>query len=84
VEILKQLYKAVHRKRPEYWPNEWILHHDNAPAHKALAVKQYLAPKSITEMEHPPYFLDLAPNDFWPFPEIVFLKRIKDFRILKT
>jgi hypothetical protein len=53
----------VHRKRPELWPNDWILHHDNAPDHKALFVKQFMAQKSITEMEHPPCSLDLAPND---------------------
>jgi len=36
---------------PELWPNDWILHHDNAPAHKALFVKQFLAQKSITKNE---------------------------------
>jgi transposase len=65
VEILKRLREAVRRKRPELWPNDWILHYDNAPAHKALSVKKFLAQKSITEMEHPPYSPDLAPNDLW-------------------
>jgi histone-lysine N-methyltransferase SETMAR len=60
----------VRRKRPELWPNDWILHHDNAPAHKALSVKQFLAQKSIIEMEHPPCSPDVAPNDFWLFPKI--------------
>jgi hypothetical protein len=54
----------VHRKRPELWPNIWILHHDNAPANKAISVKQFLAQKSITEMEHP------SCSDFWLFPKI--------------
>jgi hypothetical protein len=55
-------------KRPELWPNDWILHHHDAPAHKALSVKQFLAQKSITKMEHPiPLSPDLAPNDFWLF-----------------
>jgi hypothetical protein len=39
VEILKRLHETVHRKRLELWPNDWIVHHDNAPAHKALFVK---------------------------------------------
>jgi hypothetical protein len=26
---------------------------------------QFLTQKSIIEMEHPPSYLDLAPNDFW-------------------
>jgi fatty acid-binding protein DegV len=54
VEILKQLHEAVRRKRPERCSNRLVLHHDNAPAHKALSVKNFLAQKSITEMEHPP------------------------------
>jgi histone-lysine N-methyltransferase SETMAR len=70
VEILKQLRVAVHRERPELWPNDWILHQDNAPAYKALSVKQFLAQKSITDMEHPPYSPDLALNDFWVFPKV--------------
>jgi hypothetical protein len=36
--------------------------------------KQFLTQKSIAEMERPPYFPALAPNDFWLFPEIVCLK----------
>jgi len=50
VEILEWLIEAVRRKMPELWPNDWILHHDKAPAHKALSVKQFLTKKSITEM----------------------------------
>jgi hypothetical protein len=60
VEILKRLREAVRRKRPELCPNDWILHRDNATAHKALSVKMFLAQKSITEVEHPPYPPDLT------------------------
>jgi hypothetical protein len=35
-----------------------------------LTVKQFLAKKSVTETVHPPCSLDLAPNDFWLFPNI--------------
>jgi histone-lysine N-methyltransferase SETMAR len=55
---------------PELWSRDGILHHDNAPAHKALSVKQFLAKKSISEMGHPPCSPDLAPNDFWLMPEM--------------
>jgi hypothetical protein len=64
MKIVKRLREAVRRKRPELWPNAWILHHDNAPAHKALSVKQFLAKKSITEMEHSLYSSGLSPNNF--------------------
>jgi hypothetical protein len=70
VEILKRLHGAVSRKRPEILSNDWILHHDNVPAPKALSVKQFLAQKLVTEIEHPPYPSDLAPSDFWVFPKI--------------
>jgi len=63
VETLKWLHEAVRRKRPEFWTNDRILHHENAPAHKAL--KQFLAQKSIIEMKHPPYFPDLALSGFY-------------------
>jgi hypothetical protein len=67
VEIVKRLPEAVSKKMPELWFNDWIPHHDNAPAHKALSVKQFLAQESITGMEHPPSSPDLAPNNFWLF-----------------
>jgi hypothetical protein len=56
VKTLKWLHEAVYRERPELWPNDWILHHDNAPAHKMLSVKQFLVQKLITEMEYSPPF----------------------------
>jgi hypothetical protein len=56
----------VRTKRPEIWPKDWILHHDNAPVQKVLSVKQFLAQKAITEMKHQPYSPDLAADDFCP------------------
>jgi hypothetical protein len=47
-----------------------FLYHDDAPAHKTISVKQFLAQKSITEMEHTPYFPHFVANDFWLFPKI--------------
>jgi uncharacterized protein involved in tellurium resistance len=64
VEIMKQLHEAMRRKRPELCPTNWILHHNNAPAHKVHSVKQFLDQKSITEQEYPSYSPDMAPNDF--------------------
>jgi len=61
---------GIWRKRPGLWPDKWILHHDNAPAHDALRVRELLAKNSITKMDHPPYSPDLAPYDFWLFPKL--------------
>jgi hypothetical protein len=37
MEIMKWLQEVVCRKRPAFWPNNWILHRDNAQTHKALS-----------------------------------------------
>jgi len=60
----------VCKKGPELWLNSWIIHHYNAPAHKAFSFKQFLTPTVITEIEYSPYSPHLAPNDFWLFSQI--------------
>ena len=69
--ILKGLLEKVRRKRPELFAtNSWILQLDNAPAYTALFVREFLATKQITVLEHPAYSPDLAPTDFFLFPKI--------------
>jgi len=70
LEVLTRLRESVRRKRAGLWPDKWILHHDNAPAHDALRVREFLAKNSITKMDGPPYSPDLAPCDFWLFPKL--------------
>jgi len=58
---MERLREKVRQKRPELFAkNSWILHHDNAPAHTALSVKDFLATKQITVLEHPAFSPDLA------------------------
>ena len=71
LEVLKRLREKVRRKRPELFANNsWILHHDNASAHTALSVREFLDTKQITALEHPAYSPDLALYDFFLFPKI--------------
>jgi len=42
--------------------------HDNAPAHQALATQKKLAYLDFQCLDHPPYYLDLAPSDYHLFP----------------
>ena len=65
-DILERLRKRVIRVRPNIATN-WILHHDNAHAHAAFSVAQFLTPKGITVMPQPLYSPDLAPCDFFLF-----------------
>lgn len=71
ITILQKLRERIRKKRPDLWENNsWILHHDNAPAHSCLAVKQFLACNGTTVLEHPPYSPDLAPCDFFMFDRL--------------
>jgi len=65
-EVLKWLREGIRRKRPDKWKkNNWFLHHDNAPAHTSLVVRQFLTSKNITVILHPhPYSPDLAHATF--------------------
>jgi hypothetical protein len=36
VEILKRLHEALRRKRPEFWPKDWILYNYNGPGHRGF------------------------------------------------
>jgi len=65
-DILERLRKRVIWVRPNIATN-WILHHDNATAHAAFSVAQFLTSKGITVMPQPPYSPDLAPYDFFLF-----------------
>jgi len=70
LEVLQRLRVKVRWKRPELFANNsWVLQHDNAPAHTALSVREFLATKQITVLERPTYSPDLAPNDFFSVPE---------------
>jgi len=71
LKVLERLREKVRQKRPEIFANNSrILHHDNAPAHTALSVREFLATKQITVLQHPAYSPDLAPSDFFLFPKM--------------
>jgi hypothetical protein len=54
LEVLTKLQKQVRKERLEVWKKKlWILHQGNAPARKALSVKQFLADKFIPVLQHP-------------------------------
>ena len=63
-DVLERLRKRVQRVRRDI-VDEWVLQHDNAPAHTALSIREFLAKKIIPVLPHPPYSPDLAPCDFY-------------------
>ncbi|UYV82487.1 hypothetical protein LAZ67_21002482 [Cordylochernes scorpioides] len=48
----------------------WILHHDNACPHTAHLMTSFLAKNGTQILLQPPYFPDIAPNDFFLFPKL--------------
>jgi hypothetical protein len=46
-----------------------------------MSVREFLASKQITVLQHPAYSLDLAPGDFFLFPKIKEILRGRHFDI---
>jgi transposase len=53
-----------YKKRPVLWRNHnWLLHHDNMPAHTSLKMTEFVTNNNMVIVPHPPYWPDLAPCD---------------------
>ena len=71
LSVMRRLREAIRKKRSELWSdNSWFLHHDNAPSHTALILRDHFAKNSTHIVPQPPYSPDLAPCDFWLFPKL--------------
>ena len=88
VAYLKRLRDAVSRKRPRFWSSgDWLLHHDNVPAHSSNLVQQFSAKHEIVQLRQPPYSPVIAPCDFWLFPKFKMAlkgKRLNDIKTIQT
>ena len=49
---------------------QWHFHQDNAPVYNSILVTDYLTKMGIKTVPHPPYNPDVAPCDFWLFPNL--------------
>ncbi|UYV69816.1 hypothetical protein LAZ67_7000859 [Cordylochernes scorpioides] len=71
LQVMRNLHEAIRQKRPDLWKNKnWLLHHDNSPAHTSLLVRDFLAKNNTLMMPQPPYSPDLASCDFFLFPKL--------------
>jgi transposase len=50
---------------------KWMLHHDNAPAHASLLIREFLFKNETTVVLQPPYSSDLASADLFLFPKLI-------------
>ena len=69
--VMRRLREAIRQKRPDLWANNsWILHHDNAPSHNAIVIREHLAKNEMNTIQQPPNSSDLAPYDFFLFDRL--------------
>jgi hypothetical protein len=87
--VNKEYYiKAIHKlnKQPALWTlGDWQLHHDNVPAHLSHFVQNFLADQ-IPQVLQPPYSMEMAPCDSFPFPKVKMLlkgNRFQDTEVIK-
>jgi len=68
---MDRLLKRIQRVRPAaFCSRHFFLLRDNAPAHNAASVRQFLTPKNVTTLYHPSsYSPDLSPPDYFLFPK---------------
>lgn len=83
--VMRRLRESIRKKRPDLWKsNSWILHHDNAPSHTALIIRDFLTKHGTTVIAQAPYSPDLAPCDFFLFPKLKLPLRGKRFESIES
>jgi len=60
-----------------------MLHHDNAPAHASLHIREFLTKHETTVVPQPPYSPDLAPADFFLFPKLKSSLKVRRFQTVE-
>ncbi len=67
---LKKLRAAIHQLRPGLQDDKIFLIHYNARSGMAASVQELLRTFHWYIFEHPAYLPDLAPSDFFLFPQL--------------
>jgi histone-lysine N-methyltransferase SETMAR len=68
--LMPQLRDAIVQKRRGKITPGVLLLHDNARPHTADFAQRAIRRCGFTQIEHPPYSPDLAPSDFFLFPNL--------------
>ena len=58
------------QRRALFKSAQWHFQQDNAPVHNSILTTDYLTKMAIKTVSQPPYSPDLAPCDFWLFPQL--------------
>lgn len=68
--LLDKLNDAIQAKRPHLAKKKVLFHQDNAPAHTSRVVAAKLHDLRFEVVPHAPYSPDLAPSDYFLFPNL--------------
>ncbi len=71
--LLKRVRESIRiRRGTKVWHNrrEYLIHMDNASAHRSKLVQDYLKDEQWSPLKYPPYSPDLSPADFFLFPRL--------------
>ena len=66
--LLDQLSNIIVEKRPHLAKKKVLVHHDNAPPHRSVISAAKIYQLRYELLPHPSYSPDLAPSDFFLFP----------------
>jgi len=69
-ELLGRFAAELQNIRPHLAKKKVLFHHDNAPAHISALAKAKLVELGYELLPHPPYSPDVAPCDFFLFPNL--------------
>lgn len=68
--LLDKFYAEIKKKRPHLARKKILFYHDNAPAHSSGIVAAKMHELGYELLPHPPYSPDLAPCDYYLFPNM--------------
>lgn len=68
--LLDRLSAEIKKNRPHLMNKKVLFHHDNAPAHSSVVAQVKLHELGYELLPHPPYSPDLAPCDYYLFPNL--------------
>ena len=68
--LLDKLNDEIKQKRPHMVKKKVLYHHDNAPSHTSLKAMIKLDQLRFELVAHPPYSPDLAPSNYYLFPNL--------------
>jgi len=82
-DVLERHRKWVQRVHTDI-ADDWVLHHDNAPAHTVLSIREFLAKENIPVLPHRPYSPNLAPCNFYLFYKLKFKLKSHHFGTMEN